>query len=82
MCLLRQIATAGDHGRQGFSTLGGDAPASSNAPTPAGGAGDVDKKVKKKPNTQKVVQGKIAMLSTKVSEIMAWTAKVKDSSVV
>ena len=77
--MLRQIATAGDQGRLSFGTLNGGAGPSA---APAGGGGDVDKKPKKKPNTQKVVQGKIAMLSAKVSEIMAWTAKVKDSPLV
>ena len=37
---------------------------------------------KKKPDTQKVVAGKISMVSTKVSEIMAWSAKVNDATTV
>ena len=74
--LLRQIATSSDAGRLSFGTLHGQHPA-------APGAGPDDRKAepkpKKKPNSQRVISSKIAMLSAKVSEVMSWTAKVKES---
>ena len=69
-----------DMGQLGFHTLMPTAspPGTDGQP----GNQEKPKAAKRKPDSQKVVAGKISMVSTKVSEIMTWTAKVKDASTV
>lgn len=65
-------------GQRGFHALMPAGPSTDVQP----GNQEKPKAPKRKPDAQKVVAGKIAMVSTKVSEIMTWTAKVKDASTV
>ena len=71
-----------DMSQLGFHTLMPAAPAPGADVQPGGGNMEKPKAAKRKPDTQKVVAAKISMVSTKVSEIMTWTAKVKDASTV
>ena len=80
--VMRQLATAGEIGHLQSMALGihaGGSGQSSNPGGPDQQPPNQPKKEKKPPNMQRLVASKIAMLSSKNTEIMAWEAKITDS---
>ena len=79
---MRQLATAGEIGRLQSTALGlhaGGGGEPSNPGGPDQPPPQQPKKEKRPPNMQRLVASKIAMLSSKNTEIMAWEARIKES---
>ena len=80
---MRQLATAGEIGRLQSTALGlhagGGSGEQPSTPAGPGQQQQPPKKEKKPVNLQRLVASKIAMLSSKNTEIMAWEARIKES---